>query len=294
MDSRGWRTVIINSVCKLSYKNGYLQVKSDMISTIHLSEIGVLIIESTRVTLTTILLAELSRRKIKVIFCDEKHNPYGELMPYNDRHDSAKMIWQQISWETEIKEIIADLIICQKIKNQSQLLEKYKLYEGAEKLKGYLLEYVANDETNREGHAAKVYFNELFGSDFSRDIMCSINAKLNYGYTILLSLINREVVANGCLTQVGIKHRNQYNPYNFSCDIIEPWRVIVDEYVYTNKDSGFDSKCKYELVNLVNKKVLLDREFFLSNAVSISTKSIVDALNSKDPKILKLYNYYEL
>ena len=116
MDSRGWRTVIINSVCKLSYKNGYLQVKSDMISTIHLSEIGVLIIESTRVTLTTILLAELSRRKIKVIFCDEKHNPYGELMPYNDRHDSAKMIWQQISWETEIKEIIADLIICQKLK----------------------------------------------------------------------------------------------------------------------------------------------------------------------------------
>ena len=118
--------------------------------------------------------------------------------------------------------------------------------------------------------------------------MCSINAKLNYGYTILLSssiekLFERVFNTGGLNIGINITHIIFH-------DIIEPWRVIVDEYVYTNKDSGFDSKCKYELVNLVTK-VLLDR-VFIKRCVYIY-KSIVDALN-KDPKILKLYNYYEL
>ncbi len=70
------------------------------------------------------------------------------------------------------------------------------------------------DSTKREGHAAKVYFNALFGMDFTRADDNPINAALNYGYSMILSAINREITAAGYLTQIGIFHQNTFNPFN--------------------------------------------------------------------------------
>ena len=109
---------------------------------------------------------------------------------------------------------------------------------------------------NREGHAAKVYFNSLFGKGFSRDDMSSVNAALNYGYGILLSNFNKEIVADGYLTQLGIKHINEYNPFNLTCDLMEPFRVLVDEIVYNNIEKTFDKDFKLLLVDVLNKKVM--------------------------------------
>ena len=67
-----WRTVIITGVAKLDYKMEYLVVrKVDSIKRVHLSEIEVLIIESTTVSVTVALLSALMQHKTKVIFCDE-------------------------------------------------------------------------------------------------------------------------------------------------------------------------------------------------------------------------------
>ena len=79
------------------------------------------------------------------------------------------------------------------------------------------MELEFGDLTNREGHAAKVYFNALFGKDFSRRSDNDINAALNYGYALILSSINKEIVSCGYLTQLGICHRNEYNDFNLSC-----------------------------------------------------------------------------
>ena len=87
------------------------------------------------------------------------------------------------------------------------------------------------DVTNREGHAAKVYFNALFGKDFTRTEECPINAALNYGYALILSCFNREIVSNGYITQIGLFHDNMFNPYNLSSDLMEPYRVVVDRMV---------------------------------------------------------------
>lgn len=80
-----WRILYIESSCRLSYKNNYLLIRKEDIQMVHLSEIHTIIIESSMVTLTSYLLAELVNRKIKVIFCDLKHNPISELVPLN-RH----------------------------------------------------------------------------------------------------------------------------------------------------------------------------------------------------------------
>ncbi|MCI5538731.1 MAG: CRISPR-associated endonuclease Cas1, partial [Oscillospiraceae bacterium] len=79
-----WRTVVISKNAKLEEKLNYLYVRdSDGVQKVHLSEIGLLMIESTAVSLTAGLICELSKRKIKVIFCDEKRNPQSELVSYN-------------------------------------------------------------------------------------------------------------------------------------------------------------------------------------------------------------------
>ena len=51
---------------------GYLVVRNEEVTKIHLSEISTILIESTAATVTTSLLAELTKKKIKVIFCDER------------------------------------------------------------------------------------------------------------------------------------------------------------------------------------------------------------------------------
>lgn len=56
-------------------------------------------------------------------------------------------------------------------------------------LTGYLEQLQLGDVTNREGHAAKVYFNALFGMEFSHALSLPENAALNYGYGLILSAV---------------------------------------------------------------------------------------------------------
>jgi len=198
-----WRTVVISSNAKLDLQMGYLSVRGRETQKIHLSEIHTLIIESTAVSLTAALLAELTRKKVKIVFCDEKRNPFGELLPYYGAHDSSLKIRNQINWSNQIKGEVWTEIVRQKLIQQAINLRDTEHIDASKKIMGYIEELVLNDSTNREGHAAKVYFNAIFGKDFSRGEDNSINAALNYGYAIILSCFNREVASNGYLTQLG-------------------------------------------------------------------------------------------
>ena len=101
-----WRTVVISNSAKLDYKMGYMIVRQDKITKIHISEIAILLIESTAVSFTASLLAELTKQKVKVIFCDEKRNPSSELIPYYGSHDTSSKIRTQVAWEKETKRLI--------------------------------------------------------------------------------------------------------------------------------------------------------------------------------------------
>ncbi len=116
--------------------------------------------------------------------------------------------------------------------NQQMIFLKYLGLEEYRLLEDYIENIEYRDETNREGHASKVYFNALFGKGFTRNDESTINAALNYGYTILLSAFNREIVASGYLTQVGVFHDNMFNYFNLSSDLMEPFRILVDKEVY--------------------------------------------------------------
>ena len=253
-----WRTIIVRDRAKLDYSLNFLTVRKEAETRkVSLSEIYMIIIESTAVSITAVLLNELMKNKIKVIFCDEKRNPSSELIPYYGSHDTSLKYKNQLEWSTESKERIWTRIVYEKINNQMLLLKKlgkeeYKLLEQ------YLTELEWNDSSNREGHAAKVYFNAMFGMNFSRNKECFTNAALDYGYSIILSAFNREIVSCG-----------------FSLD--------ADEFTKDHKNI---------LVNILNNTVEIDaKEQTVANAIKIYVRSLFTALKENDLEYIKMYKY---
>ena len=285
-----WRTVVIESQSKLDYKMGYMVIRSDITQKILLDEIYILIIANPAVAITGILLAALTEKKIKVIFCDTKRNPISELVPHHGSHDSASKIRAQMVWGNDIKSLVWQEIISEKIRKQAEFLYELDMDKQADMLSGYIGQIELADASNREGHAAKVYFNALFGMDFTRSADIPVNAALNYGYSLILSAFNREISANGYLTQLGIFHSNMFNHFNLSSDLMEPFRVLVDRIVYDMNPKEFDKKEKYTLLQMFDMKVVIDGQSqFLSNAIKLYTKSVFGAINDNDLANIKFY-----
>ena len=284
-----WRTIVITKRAKLDLQLGFMVVRGEDTTKVALNEIAVVLIESTAVSLTTSLLAELTKRKVKVIFCDEKRNPSSELVSYYGSHDTSNKIRKQIAWRQNTKESVWTEIVSEKIRKQKELLELLGK-EEAELLSSYLQQIAWNDETNREGHAAKVYFNALFGLDFTRTEDNLINAALNYGYSIILSSFTREIVANGYITQLGLFHDNMFNQFNLASDLMEPFRPLVDKCVLGMKLEQFEHEEKMWLVDILNQAVQIDGKIqYVSNAIKIYCKSVFDALNEDDSALVRFY-----
>ena len=284
-----WRIVVISKRAKLDLQLGQMVVRGEEVTKIVLSEIFTILIESTAVSLTTSLIAELAKRKIKVIFCDEKRNPSCELVNYYGSHDTSNKIRKQIAWKQNTKEAVWTEIVTEKIRKQKELLELLGKEESG-LLGSYLREIAWNDRTNREGHAAKVYFNALFGLDFTRTEDNVINAALNYGYSIILSAFTREVVMNGYITELGIFHDNMFNQFNLASDLMEPFRVLVDRQVLTMPLEEFEHEEKMQFVNILNQEVQIDGKVqYVNNAIKIYCKSIFDALNEDDSALIRFY-----
>lgn len=286
-----FRIVEVSSHCKLEYSLNYLVYRTaEETKRISLDEISVLIIESTAVALTSSLLAELVSRKINTIFCDEKHNPISQLIPLHGSSETSLTIQKQIDWIQEDKDTIWQRIVTEKIKNQASVLSKYspgqedRLYDSLDKI-------LPGDTTNWEGHCANYYFSHLFGKDFTRDSQDERNAFLNYGYAIILSLLNRSIAAKGCITQIGFHHRNQYNAYNLACDLMEPFRPIVDDKIHGLTKENFKEKLRTLSQTYVTIRGCKQT---LSNAIDLYVSSIISAMNSHDFSQVAFMESYEL
>lgn len=276
----GWRTVVVNTHSKLSYKNNHLIFKdASRTELIHLSEVDILLLETTDIVLSTMLIKRLVDENILVIFCDDKRLPTAMLMPYYARHDSSLQLSNQITWSEDVKAEVWTTIIAQKILNQAMYLGDCGFFEKSQSVIDLYNGLELFDPSNREGHAARIYFNTLFGNDFSREQDNDINAALDYGYTLILSMFAREVVVCGCMTQFGLKHANQFNQFNLASDVMEPFRSIIDRIVYENRNNDF-VKIKRELFTIFSDTFLYNgKEMYLSNIVSDYTKKVIKTLN---------------
>ena len=276
----GWRTVVVNTHSKLSYKNNHLIFKdASRTELIHLSEVDILLLETTDIILSTMLIKRLVDENILVVFCDDKRLPTAYLMPYYGRHDSSLQLSRQITWSEEAKAQVWTTIIAQKILNQAFYLGSCGFLEKSQSVIDLYHGLDLFDPSNREGHAARIYFNTLFGNDFNREQNNDVNAALDYGYTLILSMFAREIVLSGCMTQFGLKHANQFNQFNLASDIMGPFRPIIDRIVYENRNSSF-VKIKREIFTIFSDTFNYNgKDMYLSNIVSDYTKKVIQALN---------------
>ena len=148
-----------------------------------------------------------------------------------------------------------------------------------------------NDDTNREAASAKVYFIALFGKSFSREDNCAINAGLNYGYKIIASHISRCLASRGLITQLGIHHKGEANPFNLTYDFIEPFRYVVDMFVHEYINEKFGVKEKRMLIDLLQSKIFINNKWMrLVDASEDILDSYIAFLNESNDSILRI-NY---
>ena len=156
-----WRTVVISSRCKLDCKMGFMVIRGEETKKIFLDDIAVVIIENPAVALTGCLLEALTEKKIRVIFCDSKRNPQTELVPYYGCYDQSRKIKVQTAWSDAVKGAVWAEVVSEKIRKQAEFLLELGYTKEAALLGSYLPQVEFHDITNRQAHAAKVYFNAL-------------------------------------------------------------------------------------------------------------------------------------
>ena len=282
---------------KLELQAGFMLVRtSDELTKVVLDELDLLLVESSAVSITVNLIAELTRRKVRIVFCDSARNPIGEVQPYYGCHDVSRRVREQLAWSERAKAEIWQSIVRDKIRHQAALLASRGCAVGCEQLLACEHAVRPDDPSNVEGHAARVYFACLFGPYFTRgNARLEANSALDYGYMVMLSAFNRAIVSRGYLTVLGIFHANIYNAYNLSCDLMEPFRPLVDGKVLEmaeDPEMRFGKDQKHLLVRLLHEDVkIAGASQTVVNAISIYVGSVIDALNRGDVSALKFPCY---
>lgn len=287
----GFRMVLLENEVDVRIKLDNLVVQKDGKDIwIPIDDISVLLIDSLKITLSARMLCALALHNVAVIFCDQDHLPIGYYAAYNTHSRASKMIRFQIHQSEKFYDDLWKEIVCAKIKNQTEVLERLQKREKSiQELKSFCSEVQSGDPNNREAHAAKVYFNTLMGTTFSRgneDLV--MNAGLDYGYTIIRSFLAKACVGYGLNTQLGIHHCNEYNRFNIVDDLIEPFRPIVDYYTYQLLDGEQYLKVehRHSLVNLLNHQLRYkNKKMYISNVLEEFVANIAAYIAGRDVNI---------
>ena len=282
----GWRSVIITQHAKLTYSMQMMIVQTrDGINQIPIEDINLLLVSTTQAVITSALISELAQNQTKVIFVDEKGNPVVETAVYYPGTRNMAKLTQQFNWDDHLKELLWTKIVSQKIKNQIAVLENYHL--DKDDVQNELDQLEINDESNREAIAARKYFMLLFDKNFVRRDTSAVNAALDYGYAILLSSFNREIVMNGYLTYFGIHHCSQENQFNLASDLMEPFRPFVDYWVKAHeKIKELTPDIKYGLVELLSLEIKFNgKKTLLTNAITVYVRECLKFLSGDSKEL---------
>lgn len=275
-----FRTVFVKNSEKLSLKLDNLVVhKEGQELYIPLIDIENIILEGDYTTITTRILAKLAFYNIDVVVCDNKYLPCGIYLGLGQYHRSAKRNAWQSQWNTFLKQNAWTEVVTQKIQNQISVAIDLEVEDERIKTMQEMSENILlGDASNREGHVAKMYFNSIFGMGFTRDDDTFPNACLNYGYSVIRAQVARHVVALGLIPSLGIFHKNEYNAFNLVDDLMEPFRPLLDWYVYTNiLNSEPEYLCYDKRIQIID---FLNQRIYIKNKKTYINNAIADYINS--------------
>lgn len=286
------RTLVFSNPVYLSLRNQQLVLayKDDPehTTTVPIEDIGVVVVEHQQVSITLPLLNALTENEVQVVFCNSKGMPSSMLLSFEGNNLQGETLRYQMACGEVLKKQLWKQIVESKIRNQSQLLDR--VGQDGTCLRPYYSNVKSGDTDNREGIAARLYFQRLFGADFIRDrALPGVNALLNYGYTILRAAVSRAIVSSGLFPAIGIYHHNRSNAFPLADDIMEPYRPFVDEAVYDllmqgNIELTKDTKAKLIMV-LYADTVFENVNRPLSVGLSMTTSSLVKCYAKETSKL---------
>lgn len=294
----GYRQVVIKKCEKLNLEDKQLVINKDNNNyKVPLEDINFVLIEDNRVVITSKILSAFGENGICLIVCDDKFEPVSIMYPYNYHFKQLENIEKQLSLDNDSKKLIWQEIVKSKIENEIAVLcQTSKEEKVIDKLSKYIKEITPGDDTNREGLAAKLYFRSLFGSEFIRFYDDAINASLNYSYQIVKSSIIRTLSIYGLNSYLGINHKSKVNNFNLVYDLIEPFRAIVDLYVFRIKEKlilPLSFEIRKELVNILNIPVISNnKKCTLEYSIEVLIKSYIKTITTGEinlifPKVIE-------
>lgn len=261
----------------------------DFVRTVPVEDIGFVLLENQQISVTMPLLNALVDNNVAVIVCSDKMMPNAMLLNLHSNSVQGERYRDQINASEPLKKNLWKQTVEAKIRNQAALLDK--LDKEGSRLKPYLQNVKSGDSDNREGIAAKIYWDALFGEDFMRyRTGGSPNEMLNYGYTVLRAAVARSLMGSGLFPALGIYHRNRYNAFPLADDIMEPYRPFVDEIVfelYANGEQELNKDVKAELLKLLYVDTVFDKVTRpLDMGLSVTTASLAKCFSGEQKKIM--------
>ena len=243
------KTLYFGNPAYLSLKNAQLVIKIPEVEknetlpdsfkvqtqvTKPIEDIGVVVLDNQRITITTGAIEALLENNCAIITCDHRSMPSGLILPLCGNTTQSERFRNQIDASLPLKKQLWQQTIQAKISNQASVLSACRGVEiGC--MRAWARDVRSGDPDNFEGRAAAYYWRCMFGEHiegFTRDRDgVPPNNALNYGYAILRAIVARALVSSGMLPSLGIHHHNRYNAYCLADDIMEPYRPYVDEYV---------------------------------------------------------------
>ena len=258
------------------------------IRTAPLEDIGAVIIENQMVSVTVPALNALVDNNCAVVFCNARHMPSTMLMNLDSNSVQAETYRLQVDASAPLKKMLWKQVIEMKIRNQANLLKE--LGKDGDALKPYYSNVKSGDSDNREGIAARLYWDLLYEGGFQRSRDGSWpNAMLNYGYSILRAGMTRAILGSGLFPAFGLFHKNRYNALPLADDLMEPYRPYVDQIVYSLLQSG-EKELTPQAKQSLLRVLFVDTSFKditrpLEIALSMTTASLVKCLR-KEQKVL--------
>jgi len=258
------KTILLENKASLSAKNLQLVIKTDSKeATVPIEDIGFLVIDNSEIYLSIPAMNLLIENNSCVIVCSANHLPNGMFLNLNSHHIQQEIFKSQIDASVPLKKQLWQQTIVEKITNQGILLEK--ITRNKNPFDFLASKVLSGDSTNMEGVAASQYWKSFFEQDFKRERFGDYpNNFLNYGYAILRAATARALSGSGLLNTLGIHHKSKYNAFALADDIMEPFRPMVDEKVWTltqkYKEEELTTAIKAELLQILTQTVYYGEE----------------------------------
>ncbi len=262
-------------------------------AVIPIEDIGIVVLDSNQGVISHALISALMDNNSAVISCNDKHLPYGLMLPMFSHHAFTQKMHNQINSSLPLRKNLWKQTVIAKISNQAALLRKNGKNDN--KMQYYIRQVKSGDPENIEGRAAAYYWDNLFNHYFSfyRSIEGGYpNSFLNYGYAVLLAVIARSIVASGMIPSFGIHHRNKYNPWCLASDIMEPYRPFVDKVILNIMEEFPDKEeltpeIKRHILQIPAMDIVIDRNNSpLMIGTQRTTASLADCFEGTARRIL--------